>query len=118
MAGASQRALILIPLIACACHTTRRVPLVPTAMRDLPEGSSVMLKEGERVQLAEGRLTADSLLGTRRNGAHIAVPRDRVAFVEERHVSGGRTLALVGGAFFGVLVAFVALATAAGPGLP
>lgn len=118
MAGASQRALILVSLIACACHTTRRLPLVPATTRDLPEGSSVVLKGGERVQLAEGHLTTDSLLGTRRDGAHIAVPRDRVAFVEERHVSGGRTLVLVGGALFGVLVALVALATAAGPGLP
>ena len=118
MAGSRQRAPILLALVVCACHTTRTVSLAPEAARALPEGSWIVLEGGERIQLADARVTADSLVGTRPDGTRIALPRARVASVEERRISAGRTAGLLSGVTLAVLAAFVALATAAGPGLP
>ena len=111
-------ALLLLCLLGSACHSTRRVPLEPEVSRELPSRSAVVSKAGERVVLREGRATADSVVGTRRDGGRFALPRDSVGFIEERHVSTGRTLGLAGGVAAALFAGLIALLVAAGPGLP
>jgi hypothetical protein len=118
MSAMSRRTLVLVPLLASACHTLRPVPLAPEVSRELPARSWVVLKGGERVRLDRGRVTADSVVGSQRDGGRFAVSRDSVAFVEERHVSAGRTLGLAGGVVGGAFLALAALLVAAGPGMP
>ena len=64
MSAAIGRSLILL-VVAAACGSTHLVPLAPQTSRELPDHSVVVLRTGGRVQLAQGRLTADSLLGER-----------------------------------------------------
>jgi len=118
MSVSFRRTLVLLPLLVCACHSMRRAPLAPGVSRELPARSAVVSSAGERVVVDEGRVTADSVVGMRRDGARFALPRDSVAFIEERHVSAGRTLGLAGGVGVGIMAALVALLVAAGPGLP
>lgn len=102
MLAATGRALILL-VLASACASTRLVPMAPQTPRELPRYSDVVLKTGRRVQLAEGRLTADSLLGARRSGERFAVSRDSVAAVEQSSFSAGRTLGVLGGLVLALL---------------
>ena len=89
--------MFLVPLLACACHTSRIVPLASGETSPLPERSWLVRLGGERVPLEHGRVTRDSVMGMLRDGRRFAAPRDSVAFVEERHLSGGRTAGLAGG---------------------
>jgi hypothetical protein len=118
MSVSSRRALALLSLLVCGCHSMRRAPLAPGVSRELPGRSAVVSSAGERVVLDQGRVTADSVVGIRSDGARFALPRDSVAFIEERHVSTGRSLGLAGGVAVGIIAALVALLVAAGPGLP
>lgn len=117
MFAANRRALILLPLLASACASTQVVRPAPETSRELREYSVVVLKSGRRVPLAQGRLTADSLLGERERGGRFAVSRDSVATVEESSLSVVRTLGLLGGIALGAF-AMLALAFAAGGGIP
>jgi hypothetical protein len=109
---------LFVPLLTCACHTSRVVPLAPKETGALPEHTWVVRLGGQRVPLDGGRLTRDSVTGTLRDGRRFAASRDSLVGIEERHISAGRTAGLAGGLFVGLLAAFVALAVAAGPGLP
>jgi len=117
MFAARGRALILLPLVVSACASTRLVPLAPQTSRELRDYSVVVLKTGRRVSLAQGRLTADSVLGERESGGRFAASRDSVATVEESSLSVVRTLGLLGGIALGAF-ALLALALAAGGGIP
>ena len=94
------------------CRTWRAVPLIPGEARPLPATARAVRPTGERVELAGGRVTPDSVVGARRGGARdaagsrVALPRDSVAFVEERRLSWARTLGLVGGVYLGVGVLY------------
>jgi hypothetical protein len=102
------------------CRTWRAVPLIPGEARPLPATARAVRPTGERVELAGGRVTPDSVIGVRRGrggpgpdaaGGRVAIPRDSVMFVEERRLSWGRSLGAVGGVYLaagfllGVLVA-------------
>ena len=110
-----RRALMLFPLLTCACQASYRIPLVMEVSRDLPEHCWVVLKGGERIPLDEGRVTADSIMGTRRAAGRVTVARERVAYVEVRQRDVGSTLALVSGVLLipiGVFFAAVAVGVA------
>ena len=76
------------------CRTWRAVPLIPGEARPLPATARAVRPTGERVELAGGRVTPDSVM-----------------FVEERRLSWGRSLGAIGGVYLaagfllGVLVA-------------
>jgi hypothetical protein len=103
MLRTSGRRLFLVPLLTCACHTARIVSLASGATSPLPDRSCVVRLGGERVPLDRGRVTRDSITGTLRDGQRLAAPRDSVAFVEERHLSAGRTAGLAGGLLLGAI---------------
>ena len=117
MFAARARTLILLPLVVSACASTRRAPLAPQTSNELRDYSVVVLKTGTRVRLAQGRVTADSVLGERESGGRFAVSRDSVATVEESSLSVVRTLGLLGGIALGAY-ALLGLALVAGGGIP
>jgi hypothetical protein len=84
--------------------------MAPGEARPLPARTRVVHRSGERIELAVGRVTPDSVVGARPGGVRdaargpVALPRDSVARVEERRVSWGRTLGLEVGILFGLLV--------------
>jgi hypothetical protein len=80
------RLIVVVPLLACACHSWSTVPISPNTSGPLPEHSTVVLIGGRRVQVDDGLTTRDSLFGARLNGARFAVHRDSVAYVETRKV--------------------------------
>jgi len=106
MHGISRSRLILVPLLACACHTWSNVPISPNTSGPLPRHSTVVLIGGYRIPVEDGRMTRDSLVGIRLSGAHFAAHRDSVSFVETRTVSVVRS---VGAGAAGLLVALAAL---------
>lgn len=106
MHGLSRTRLIVVPLLACACHTTSTVPIAPHTSGPLPRHSTVVLVGGDRVPVEDGRTTRDSLIGTGLGGTRYAVHRDSVSFVETRTVSVART---VGAGAGGVLAALSVL---------
>ena len=116
MFGATGRALILL-LVASGCASTHRVPLASQTSQELRDYSVVVLRTGRQVRLAQGRLTADSVLGERERGGPFAVSRDSVAAVEESSLSVPRTLGLLGGIALGAF-AVLGLAVSAGGGIP
>ena len=106
MRGVSRRTLLVVPLLVCACHTWRNVPLAPQASERLPDHSWVVRVGGERVPVEGGSATPDSIVGTRPDQSRIAIPRDSVAYVEVRQVSALRTAGAISG---GVAVAYATL---------
>lgn len=108
MLGISRPMWIFVPLVACGCHTWSRVPLASGIARELPAQSWVVRLGGERVAVQGGRVTPDSVVGTRREGGRFSLSRDAVAFVEVRHLSRGRTI----GGVLGLVLAWVAVSAA------
>jgi len=106
----SRGSLLVVPLVLCACHTYRTVPLSPQASGRLPEHSWVVRMGGERVPVEGGAATRDSIIGTRPDGSRVAIPRDSVAYVESREVSALRTAGAISG---GVVVAYATLVVVA-----
>jgi hypothetical protein len=95
-----RRRLFLVSLAACACHTWSPIALSPSDSAVLPAHIRIVRMGGERIEVRTGRVTPDSVVGTRRPGGSLALSRDSVASVEERHLNTGRTLtasALAGG---------------------
>jgi hypothetical protein len=108
MLGMFRRKWIFVPLVLCGCHSWSVVPLAPGIARQLPAQSWVVRIDGERVALKGGRVTADSVVATRREGGRFTLSRDAVAYVEERHVSWGRTI----GGVVGLMLAWVLVSAA------
>lgn len=90
MLAPSRATLIVGPLLLGACHTWNTVPLSPKSA-PLPAHSRVVLAEGERVPIRDGRATPDSIGGTHYDVRRHAVSRDGVVLVEERDFSAGRS---------------------------
>lgn len=109
MSGASRRTVLLVLLSASGCHSWHRVPLTPSDTGWLPAHSRVVRMGGEAVEIRGGRVSPDSLVGAGRN-YRFAIPRDSVAFVEERRFSTGRTLGVAAGV---LAVSFSAMLIAA-----
>lgn len=86
--------LALMLVISSGCRTWRAVPQSSELTRPLAARSRVIRTDGQRIEIAEGRVTPDSVIGTSRAG-RVAVPRDSVALVQERRLSWGRTIGLV-----------------------
>jgi hypothetical protein len=78
------RSVLLILLWTCACQARRTVPLAPDQSGELPKRSVLVKKGGDRVSLEEGRVSGDSVIGVRRNGERISIPRDSVALEQTR----------------------------------
>ena len=112
MPGPSRRRLLLVSLLACACHSTRTVPLAPKQAGPLLPQSWVVLVGGQRVAVEGGHATADSIFTTRRDGGAFAVPRDSVLYVEQRALNVGRTVG-AGAAGIGVVAIAVGVAVVA-----
>jgi hypothetical protein len=111
MRSGTSRILTLIASLTCACHSWTPVTLAPKASAELPAHSRVVRRAGAPVPLSRATVTADSVTGTRRDGARYAISRDSVARVDERHFSAGRTMGLVAGLTAG-LAALLAIAYA------
>ena len=98
--------LIVVPLLVCGCHTWSTVPISSNTSGPLPRHISVVLRGGDRVDVDDGRMTRDSLIGARSvDGWRFAVHRDSVNFVEARKVSAVRS---VGAGVGGLVLAFAA----------
>ena len=119
---ARSRGPLLIAAVALgpACHAWRAVPLAPGEARPLPARARIVRPTGDRIELAGGRVTPDSVIGVRPGpardaaGNRVALPRDSVAFVEERRRSWARTFGVVGGVYLGVAILYGVLLTATG----
>ena len=106
MLRSSRARLIVVPLLVCGCHAWSSVPISPNTSGALPRHISVVLRGGDRVDVDDGRMTRDSLIGARSvDGWRFAVHRDSVNFVETRKVSAVRS---VGAGVGGLFVAFAA----------
>jgi hypothetical protein len=93
--------------------------MAPTVSGELPPNSRVVRKGGAKVRLFTGRVTSDSVIGSRSDSGRIAISRDSVARVEQRHFQPIRTIGVFAGVGLGVVAAlFVAFATSGsiGPG--
>jgi len=102
----SRARLLVVPLLVSGCHTWSTVPISPNTSGPLPRHISVVLRGGDRVDVDDGRMTRDSLIGARSvDGWRFAVHRDSVNFVETRKVSAVRS---VGAGVGGLFVAFAA----------
>jgi len=79
------------------------VPTTPDGTRPLLAQSRLIHTSGQQIEIAEGRVTPDSVIGVSRS-VRVAVPRDSVARVEERRFSPARSLGLVA-LYFGIAFA-------------
>jgi hypothetical protein len=77
-----RRTLMLLPLISLGCSSMKPVYLGPEP-RSLASSSWIVVKSGERMELRDGRLTRDSLIGIQAR-LRRAIPRDSVVSVEQR----------------------------------
>lgn len=90
----SMMLLLLAAVLATSgCRTWREVPRLSGTTGPLPATARVVKTSGERITLAGGQLSRDSVVGTSAAG-RVAVPRDSVARVEERRPAWGRSIAL------------------------
>jgi hypothetical protein len=94
--------MVLVSLIACGCASVRPVQL-GTAPRSLPSSSWVSLRNGERVELRDGRVTADSVIGIHAR-LRRAIPRDSVVTVEARENPSAVPFVMLGALAVGVAV--------------
>ena len=107
MSAVSRRTLVLVPLLASACYTWRPVPLAPRDSGSLPADLRVVLRRGQAVELKDGRISPDSVVGMQDRN-RIAIPRDSVGFVQKLQYSPARTISLVVGVplvLYGLLAA-------------
>jgi hypothetical protein len=98
--------LCLTMVFIGACQSWHAAPLAPNVTRDLPANTRLVRSNGQKVDLASGRVTVDSVIGEETGGERIAVPRDSVASVEIHSFSWPRTLGAVYG---GLLVLGLAI---------
>lgn len=90
------RRLFLRPLLVCGCRGWSPINLAPAQSGLLPSHARIVRRGGERVELHGGLVSPDSVVGTRRDGGYLAIPRDSVVLVEAPHTDSGRTLIVVG----------------------
>lgn len=74
--------LVLAPLITTGCGTWKSAPL-GLEPRRLPATSMIVVKSGERVEMTDGYIGRDSVVGFQARMRR-AIPRDSVVSVEER----------------------------------
>ena len=112
MHGFSRRRWIFVPLLACGCRSWSPLPLTPKAIGDLPPNSRVVRTGGERVVFYTGKVTKDSIIGSRGDTVRVAIPRDSVTRVEKSYFAPVRTVGLLAGLAVGALAAaFIAFAS-------
>jgi hypothetical protein len=107
MSAVSRRMLVLVPLLASACYTWRPVPLAPRDSGSLHADVRVVLRDGQAVELEDGRISPDSVVGMQHRN-RIAIPRESVGFLQKLQYSPARTISLVVGvplAVYGLLAA-------------
>lgn len=74
--------LVLMPLLSTGCSNWKPVPLAPEPRR-LAATAWVVVKSGERVELHDGYVGRDSVVGLQAR-LRRAIPRDSVVSVSER----------------------------------
>ena len=74
--------LVGVPMLCGACGAWKPVPLGPEPRRLAPT-TWVVVKSGERVELRNGYVGRDSIVGLQTRGRR-AIPRDSVVSVDER----------------------------------
>jgi len=101
---AARLVTLALTLIAVSgCRTWQMVPTTPDVTRPLRSQSRLIHTNGQQIEISEGRVTPDSVIGVSRS-VRVAVPRDSVARVEERRFSPARSLGLVA-LYFGMAFA-------------
>ena len=98
----SRCALRLAPLIACGCASLQTIPL-DTEARSLPATSSIVLKDGQRLELRDGRVTRDSVIGIHAR-LRRAIPRDSVASVQGRVSPSAVPFVMLGALLAGLVI--------------
>jgi hypothetical protein len=102
MRTVSRRILVLLPLLTLGCQSWKPVELSPKP-RSLSSSSWITMKGGQRLELRDGRVTADSLIGIHAR-LRRAIPRDSVVSVEERVNPSPVPLVMAGGLLVGLIV--------------
>jgi hypothetical protein len=102
MRGLSRSSLLLAAMIVVGCSSLRSAQLGPEP-RSLSATSWIVLKSGDRIELRDGRVTPDSVIGIQ-SRLHRAIPRDSVVSVEERVSPSPVPLAMLGALVAGVVV--------------
>ena len=102
MRVASRCLLLLVPVIALGCGSTKQIPLGPEPKR-LASSTRIVLKSGERFELRNGFATRDSVIGIR-DRARRAIPRDSVLAVEEHASPSPAPLVMLGALAIGAAV--------------
>ena len=82
MRRVSRSIVVLAVVIASGCSSMKPVQLGPEPRR-LASSSWIVLSNGERLELRDGRVTRDSVVGIY-GRLHRAIPRDSVVSVEQR----------------------------------
>jgi hypothetical protein len=106
-----RRTLMLVPLLSLGCSSMKPVALGPEP-RSLASSSWIVVKSGERLELRDGRVTRDSLIGIRAR-ARRAIPRDSVVSVEQRVNPSPVPFVMLGGLLVGA--AYLVLTADLGP---
>jgi hypothetical protein len=101
MRGMLRRTLVLVPLLSLGCSSMKPVYLGPEP-RSLASSSWIIVKSGERMELRDGRLTRDSLIGIHAR-LRRAIPRDSVVSVEQRVGPSPVPFVMAGGLLAGVI---------------
>ena len=82
MRGFPRSTVVLTVLLLSGCSSMKPVQLGPEPRR-LSSSSWIVLSNGERLELRDGRVTRDSVVGIY-GRLHRAIPRDSVVSVEQR----------------------------------
>jgi len=101
MRTVSRRILLVLPLFTLGCQSWKVVELSPKP-RSLSSSSWITMKGGQRLELRDGRVTADSLIGIHAR-LRRAIPRDSVVSVEERVNPSPVPFVMLGGLLVGAL---------------
>lgn len=87
-------ALVMTLAVMSGCRSWQMVPTTGDATGALPSHSRLTHTNGQRMQISNGRITPDSVIGVSRS-ARVALSRDSVERIEARRVSWARTAGLV-----------------------
>jgi hypothetical protein len=98
----SRWVVVLMPIVALGCASRRVVPL-GLEPRRLPATTWVVVKSGERVELRNGYVGRDSVVGLRAQ-LRRAIPRDSVVSVEEPGGPSPAPLIMLGALALGAAV--------------
>ena len=103
MHGVSRWILVLASVTAVGCSSLKPVQLGPEPKR-LSSSSWIALRNGERLELRDGRVTPDSVIGIYAR-LRRAIPRDSVVSVQQQEGPSPVPFVLLGALVVAVAVA-------------